>query len=73
MSRSYLLLEGIQARISASLFYLLDVLRSVILFKWKPVDYVIFVRYLMGTAYLPKPIYKLGYHFFKTIVPKPIT
>jgi dTMP kinase len=71
MSRGYLLLEGIQARISASIFYLLDVLRSVILFKWKPVDYVIFVRYLMGTAYLPKSLYKFGYHFFKTIVPKP--
>jgi dTMP kinase len=71
MSRGCLLLKGTQARISASIFYLLDVLRSIILFKWRPLDYLIFVRYLMGTAYLPKPIYKFGYHFFKIMVPKP--
>lgn len=71
MSRGYLLLEGTKARISASIFYLLDIIRSVILFKWKPVDYHIFVRYLMGTAYLPKHLYKLGYYFLKTTVPKP--
>ena len=54
------MMEGTNARISASLFYLLDVLRSVVLYWWRPVDYVVFVRYLMGTAYLPEPLYKLG-------------
>jgi dTMP kinase len=70
MSRTCLLMEGNRARISASLFYLLDVVRSVVLYWWRPVDYVVFVRYLMGTAYLPEPFYKLGYLFFLRIVPR---
>lgn len=49
---------------------MLDVLNSVFLFNWRRYDYVIFVRYLMGTAYLPSPIDKLAYHFFAAIVPK---
>ena len=64
------MMEGTNARISASLFYLLDVLRSVVLYWWRPVDYVVFVRYLMGTAYLPEPLYKLGYLFFLRMVPR---
>ena len=70
MSRRQLLLEGWKARISASLFYLLDVLRSVTIYYWRRVDYVIFVRYLMGTAYLPDALYKLGYLFFLRMVPR---
>jgi len=69
-SRAYLLLEGNRARISASLFYLLDVVRSVVLYYWRRIDYVVFVRYLMGTAYLPQSLYKLGYLFFLRIVPR---
>ena len=69
-SREYLLLEGGRARVSASLFYLLDVVRSVLIYLWRPVNYVIFVRYLMGTAYLPEPLYKLGYLFFLRTVPR---
>jgi dTMP kinase len=69
-SREYLLKEGKIAHIFASLFYLLDVIRSILLFHGKPVDYVIFVRYLMGTAYLPEPLYMTGYHFFRWFVPK---
>ena len=68
-SRAYLLLEGKRARVSASLFYLLDVVRSVLLYYWRRVDYVVFVRYLMGTAYLPESIFKLGYLFFLRVVP----
>jgi dTMP kinase len=70
MSRTCLLMDGTRARISASLFYLLDVVRSVMLYWWRPVDYVVFVRYLMGTAYLPEPLYKLGYLFFLRMVPR---
>jgi dTMP kinase len=40
-----------------------------VLYWWRPVDYVVFVRYLMGTAYLPESLYKLGYLFFLRIVP----
>jgi dTMP kinase len=68
-SRAYLLLEGKRARVSASLFYLLDVVRSVLLYYWKRVDNVVFVRYLMGTAYLPESLFKLGYLFFLRVVP----
>jgi len=49
---------------------MVDVIRSVLLYSWRYVDYVIFVRYLMGTAYLPKPLHVLGYNFFAKIVPK---
>ncbi len=69
-SRGCLLMEGNRARVSASLFYLLDVVRSVTLYVWRPVDYVVFVRYLMGTAYLPESLYKLGYLFFLRVVPR---
>jgi dTMP kinase len=62
-------MDGKRARISASIFYLFDVVRSVVLYWWRPVDYVVFVRYLMGTAYLPESLYKLGYLFFLRIVP----
>jgi dTMP kinase len=68
--RFYLLMEGKRALISASLFYMFDVFRSIILFYWRRLDYIVFVRYLMGTAYLPECIYKLGYLFFLRIVPK---
>ena len=67
--REYLFVEGRKARIAASLFYLADVIRSITLYHWRRVDYVIFVRYLMGTAYLPVPIHKLAYNFFSKIVP----
>jgi dTMP kinase len=65
----YLFVEGKKAHIAASLFYLADVIRSITLYAWRRVDYVIFVRYLMGTAYLPAPVHKLAYSFFSKIVP----
>jgi dTMP kinase len=67
--RRCLLMDNNLSRISASLFYLLDVFRSVIMYYWRPVDYVVFVRYLMGTAYLPETLFKIGYLFFLKIVP----
>lgn len=65
-----LLTEGRRARFSAGLFYLLDVLRSVVLYTWRRVDYVVFVRYLMGAAYLPEPLHKLGYLFLFRVAPR---
>ena len=67
--REYLFVEGKKAHIAASLFYLADVIRSITLYAWRRVDYVIFVRYLLGTAYLPAPAHKLAYQFFSKIVP----
>ncbi len=67
--RAYLLREGSWARIMASAFYMLDVIRSVLYYRWSKVDYVVFVRYLMGTAYLPSPFYRLAYMVFKVTMP----
>ena len=50
---------------------MLDVLYSILKYSWRHYDYIIFVRYLLGTAYLPSPTDKVAYHFFTTIVPKP--
>lgn len=68
-ARSYLFIEGRKAHIAASLFYLADIYRSIILYWWRRVDCVIFVRYLLGTAYLPSPLHKLAYRFFSRLVP----
>ena len=67
--REYLLREGSWARIMASAFYMLDVIRSVLYYRWSKVDYVVFVRYLMGTAYLPSLLYRLAYTVFKFTMP----
>jgi len=49
---------------------MLDVIRSILLYSWQKYDYIIFVRYLMGTAYLPSPLHRIAYHFFASTVPK---
>jgi dTMP kinase len=67
--RAYLFVEGKKAHIAASLFYIADVIRSITLYAWRRVDYVIFVRYLLGTAYLPAPVHKLAYLFFAKTLP----
>lgn len=67
--RGYLLLEGRRARVAASVFYLADVVRSLLLYRWRRVDYIIFVRYLMGTAYLPRPLHRFAYLLFYSLVP----
>ena len=68
--RLYLLRSGSYARIMASALYMLDVIRSVVKYRWSGVDYVVFVRYLMGTAYLPTPFHRVAYYFFKVIMPQ---
>lgn len=69
-TKQFLKLKGKIAHLNAALFYMLDVIRSIILYSWRRFDYMIFVRYLMGTAYLPRPLERLAYHFFATVVPK---
>jgi len=70
-ARQFLILKGRSAHFAASLFYLLDVIRSILLYSWRRYDYVIFVRYLLGTAYLPSPMHKIAYQFFASTVPTP--
>jgi thymidylate kinase len=59
------------AHFASALFYMLDVLYSIFKYSWRDYDYIIFVRYLLGTAYLPSPMDKGVFHFFALIVPKP--
>jgi dTMP kinase len=68
-AKRFLYAKGKSAHLAAAFFYMLDVVRSILLFSWRRCDYVVFVRYLMGTAYLPWPLYKIAYHFFAYIVP----
>lgn len=50
---------------------MLDVINSILWYSWRNEDYIVFVRYLLGTMYLPSPVDKIAYHFFYTLVPKP--
>jgi dTMP kinase len=68
-AKQFLYLKGKSAHFSAAFFYMLDVIRSILLYSWRRYDYVIFVRYLMGTAYLPSPLHIIAYCFFTFIVP----
>ncbi|MDP6048319.1 MAG: thymidylate kinase [Candidatus Bathyarchaeota archaeon] len=69
-ARRFLLADGWSAHFAAAMFYIADVLRSVIITPWRAYDYVIYVRYLMGTIYLPPPIGVFAYRFFTTILPR---
>ena len=68
-AKRFLYSRGKSAHFAASLFYMLDVLRSILLYTWRKYDYVIFVRYLMGTSYLPSSLFTVAYEFFASIVP----
>lgn len=68
-AKHFLYLRGKSAHFAAAFFYMLDVLRSVISYSWRKYDYIIFVRYLVGTAYLPSPLHRIAYCFFALIVP----
>lgn len=68
-AKQFLYLKGKGAHFAAAFFYMVDVVRSILLYSWRRYDYVVFVRYLMGTAYLPSSLYMIAYHFFAFIVP----
>jgi dTMP kinase len=70
LTRRFLRSRGRKAHLAAALLYILDVVMSTIFCPWRRYDYIIFVRYLMGTAYLPKPLHKVAYLFFGAIMPK---
>lgn len=69
-SKQALLGQGTLKKIKASMFYAFDVLSSVRRFYYHgKADVIIMVRYLMGTAYLPGFLVKMGYTFFANFVP----
>jgi dTMP kinase len=69
-ARQFLFSTGKSAHFTSALFYMIDVIRSIFLYSWRKYDFIIFVRYLMGTAYLPAPFHVIGYNFFSAVVPK---
>ncbi|HNU36256.1 MAG TPA: thymidylate kinase [Methanomassiliicoccales archaeon] len=72
LSRRSLTSEGKLMRTVATIFFILDVLNSLRRLRgWKDHDKVVFVRYVMATAYLPASLYTTGYEFFCKILPIP--
>jgi dTMP kinase len=69
-AKDALLGKGKINRIKASIFYMMDVLRSIRkYYRRKDIDTLIMVRYLVGTAYLPGKFANIGYNFFVNFVP----
>jgi dTMP kinase len=62
---------GLPARLFATAFYTADVLMSVRALKRRRSGTVIFVRYLLGAAYLPERLASTGYLFFRKLLPFP--
>ncbi len=71
MSKRFLQGEGPPARLFATLFFIADVLASVRRLKSRASGTTIFVRYLLGTAYLPAALAPYGYVAFRNLLPKP--
>jgi dTMP kinase len=69
-AKKALLGHGKINRLKASVFYMIDVLRSIRkYYRRKDIDTLIMTRYLVGTAYLPKKLAKFAYNFFVKFVP----
>ena len=63
--------SGPVARSFATMFFTADVLVSVSRLKRQGDGTVIFVRYLLGTAYLPERLAPTGYKLFRKVLPFP--
>lgn len=63
--------SGHVSRALATIFYTLDVLGSVARFNRSRDGTHIFVRYLLGTAYLPQRLAPVGYRLFRKLLPFP--
>ncbi len=71
ISKGALRRSGPIAMVAATGFYTLDVLSSVRRLRRVNVETVIFVRYLLGTAYLPRLFARHAYSFFRRLLPFP--
>jgi dTMP kinase len=67
-SHQALLKEGKANKIIATIFYILDAIRSLIL-HYPKTDILIFSRYHLAVAHLPKSIVRPVYRFFNFILP----
>ena len=73
LAHKYLLKNGKIAMLLSTTFYIFNVIHSLRFKKKhrKEYDDIIFVRYNMAVAYLPKCLIKPGYRFISFIFPKP--
>lgn len=71
LSKHFLEGSGPVARMFATVFFTADVLVSVAWLKRNEQSTVIFVRYLLGTAYLPTSLAPYAYEFFRNLLPFP--
>lgn len=71
LSKRFLQDTGAGARLFATLFFTLDVLASVRWYRKQKSGNVIFVRYLLGSAYLPGSLAPIGYRIFRNLLPFP--
>jgi len=69
MAKKSLLGRGRLDKIGSAFFYMLDVLRSTALYCGRDEDVKIFERYLLGTAYLPRPLHRIAYALFASALP----
>ncbi len=63
--------EGKPALIFAIIFYIMDVLRSLVIMKRDKGNDIIFVRYSMAVAYLPDELCKKAYRIIERVLPTP--
>jgi len=71
LSKRSLEKSGPGARLFATVFFTADVLVSVRWFKRQASGTAIFVRYLLGTAYLPESLAPIGYELLRKLLPFP--
>ncbi len=73
LENAFLHKEGKLCKILSTVFYILDVLRSLAMMRLyrKRYDDFIFVRYLMAVAYLPKGMQRKVYSAISKILPMP--
>ena len=68
ISKKALMRKGQLMRMVATLFYGFDVIRSILLYCKKD-NTVIFVRYIMASAYLPRPLIRPVYAIVSRLLP----
>jgi dTMP kinase len=71
ISKRFLRESGPLARLFTTVFFTADVLVSVRELKHERHGTTILVRYLLGTAYLPKALAPMGYKILRKILPFP--
>jgi dTMP kinase len=73
LARRSLQAEGPLMYAVSTCFYILDVVNSLFhMRQWRnEYDVVVFVRYIMATAYLPKRMARLAYTFISRVLPTP--